>query len=206
MTNKDFYSLMDITFKQCLELAHKKGADYTKGSPDALANFKEGGKEMGIDPKKVAYIFMKKHWAAIVNYIRTGGQSESEPIFGSIDDLINYLVLVKGLIKEEQDMRDSASVGPSPSNEKLVAGGPKVQEQDENYYHIIFDVERSPRLCDSFQIPTRQWDEFVGVAGRTMKEAPAKNKYEVGLKNSRGIFATTTFAKIKDSVCFDIKN
>jgi len=35
--------------------------------------------------------------AAITNYVRTKGQSESEPISERIKDLINYLVLLQGL-------------------------------------------------------------------------------------------------------------
>lgn len=103
MTNKDFYELMDKTFNDCLELARIKGADYTKGSQDALANFKEGGLSIGIDPKRVNWIFMNKHYQAITNYIKTDGKSQSEPIEERIKDMINYLVLLHGLIVEEQN-------------------------------------------------------------------------------------------------------
>lgn len=102
MTNLEFYDIMNKTFSQCLALAKSKGADYTKGSLDALANFKEGGRSLAVPPEKVCWIFMNKHYQAITNYVRTGGQSESEPIDGRIDDLINYLVLLKGIIVEER--------------------------------------------------------------------------------------------------------
>ncbi len=102
MTNKELYELMDSIFSKAKEIAKAKGVDYTKNNIDALFNFKEGGREMDIDPKKVAYIFMKKHWAAIVSYIKTNGQSESEPISERIKDLINYLVLLQALIVEGQ--------------------------------------------------------------------------------------------------------
>lgn len=101
MTNKDFYELMKNTFANCEGIARVKGEDYTKGSADALANFKEGGKALNVDPKVVAWIFLNKHYQAITNFIRTNGQSQSEPIEGRIDDLINYLVLLKGIIVEQ---------------------------------------------------------------------------------------------------------
>ncbi len=101
MTNKDFYELMKTTFANCEGIARAKGEDYTKGSADALANFKEGGKALNVDPKIVCWVFMNKHYQAITNYIRTNGQSESEPISERIKDMINYLVLLQGIITEQ---------------------------------------------------------------------------------------------------------
>jgi len=105
MTNKDFYDLMQKTFESCQRIAKAKGEDYTKGSEDALANFKEGGKDINIDPIKVCWIFMNKHYQAITNYVKTGGQSESEPIAERLKDLINYSVLMQGLITEANEKR-----------------------------------------------------------------------------------------------------
>jgi hypothetical protein len=102
MTNKEFYDLMENTFNSAKLIAKAKGEDYTKGSADALFNFKEAGKAIDLDPKKALYIFMNKHYNAIVNYIKTNGQSESEPIDERIKDMINYLVLLRGLIIEER--------------------------------------------------------------------------------------------------------
>ena len=102
MTNREFYDLMHQTFVKCEELAKVKGEDYTKGSQDSLANFKEGGKDINVDPLKVCWIFMNKHYQAITNYVKTDGKSQSEPIDGRIDDMINYLVLFKGIIVEKR--------------------------------------------------------------------------------------------------------
>lgn len=105
MTNKTFYDLMNETFEQAKAIAKSKGEDYTKGSADALANFKEGGQSLGIDPEKVCWIFMNKHYQAITNYVRTGGKSESEPISERIKDLINYLVLLQAIITESNELK-----------------------------------------------------------------------------------------------------
>ncbi len=102
MKNKEFYDLMVRTFDDAKAIAKLKGEDYTKGSLDALANFKEGGKDIDLDPKKVAWVFMNKHYQAITNYVKTNGRSESEPIDLRIKDLINYLVLLLALIEEEK--------------------------------------------------------------------------------------------------------
>ncbi len=102
MTNTDFAKLMEATFTDCMKISKAKGADYTKGSQDALANFKEAGKGVDVHSMDVCWIFMNKHYQAITNYVRTKGQSESEPISERIKDLINYLVLLQGLIIENE--------------------------------------------------------------------------------------------------------
>jgi len=109
MTNDRFYKLMAETFDSALKIAKSKGQDYTVGNPDALWNFKEAGRDIELSPEKALYIGMNKHYKAIVNYIKTGGQSESEPIDERIKDCINYLVLLRGLIVEK---RESNPHGP----------------------------------------------------------------------------------------------
>jgi hypothetical protein len=100
MTNTEFSELMNTIFTDCSKISKAKGNDYTRGSEDALANFKEVGKGIEIHPMDVCWIFMNKHYQAITNYVKTKGQSESEPISERIKDLINYLVLLQGLINE----------------------------------------------------------------------------------------------------------
>ncbi len=106
MTNLEFSELMQRTFDDCAKISKAKGADYTKGSQDALANFKEAGAGIGADPLDVCWIFMNKHYQAITNYVKTKGKSESEPIEERIKDLINYLVLLQGLIIENEADKD----------------------------------------------------------------------------------------------------
>ena len=85
---------------ECDEITQSKGQDYTKGQEDCLANFYEGT-TLGIEPLQVCAMFMKKHSDAIANYIRTGGQSESEPIRERIKDNINYLLFLNALIEDD---------------------------------------------------------------------------------------------------------
>lgn len=70
-----------------------KGRDYTKGSIDRLANFKTAADDAGITPLQAWLVFYNKHHAAICSFVKTGGQSESEPIFGRFVDALNYLRL-----------------------------------------------------------------------------------------------------------------
>lgn len=128
MTNKEFYDLMDNLFDSAKEIAKSKGEDYTRGNTqDALINFKEAAKEGDIDPKTVWFIYARKHWVAINNYVKTNGQSESEPISERIKDLINYLVLLQGLIVDKESLNHQVKKYPLTSAEAF-----KLQEVIEN--------------------------------------------------------------------------
>lgn len=105
MDYKKYNKLIDELIDEARQVSRDKGQDYTVGSQDALANFKTVAERNGLDPMKVLGIYMMKHQDAIANYIRTGGQSESEPIKMRIIDNINYLCLLWGLVKEEEEKR-----------------------------------------------------------------------------------------------------
>jgi hypothetical protein len=85
------------------ELLDAKGRDYTRGNPDRLANFKRWAAELDVAPLKVLGIYMGKHMDSVIAFIKSGGQSESEPIAARIDDLHNYLYLLEALIQDENE-------------------------------------------------------------------------------------------------------
>lgn len=89
--------------KEAISISDAKGEDYRIGSSDAHENFKAVDKRLGQDAMDVLAVYMLKHQDAITNYIKTKGQSESEPIRQRIIDNINYLVLLGGLIEERDD-------------------------------------------------------------------------------------------------------
>lgn len=116
MTREKFLSLRKDLLDKALAVTSAKGNDYTKGAEDILTNFKETGKDLAVEPKKVWGIFAKKHWDAITSYIKSGGQSESEPIEQRIIDLINYLVLFHALNTETNV--DNVSITDTPKFEE----------------------------------------------------------------------------------------
>lgn len=103
MKHKQFELLAEHILQEAKETRTGKGRDYTRDSDDALANFKRCGERIGVTPQKALLIYMSKHSDAIETYIKTGGQSESEPIKTRIIDNINYLLLLWGLIEEENE-------------------------------------------------------------------------------------------------------
>lgn len=99
MTFEDAEEMICKMHEEELAIARTKGAEYTQG--DRLDNFKRIGKELGLDPKAVLWVYLKKHLDSIASYIKNG-KVYSEPIEGRILDARVYLALLRGLIEEEK--------------------------------------------------------------------------------------------------------
>ncbi len=83
------------------ELWQRKGADYTRGSEDRLANFRRNAESLGLDMRQVWAVYASKHWDAIMTWVKNG-QVESEHIEGRLYDIATY-ALLGILIAREQN-------------------------------------------------------------------------------------------------------
>ena len=92
----------DATLEECFKVLGVKGQDYTVGSKDRLANFNRAAELLSMRPEQVLAVYWYKHVAAVLSYIKTGGQSESEPIEGRIADNINYMLLFGKMVAEKK--------------------------------------------------------------------------------------------------------
>lgn len=105
MNDADFNQLVGSTIDTMRNLMVTKGGEYA-GSVDRLANFKRGAALTGATPLQVAFIYASKHYDAIATFVRDEAagtdRPRSEPIEGRLDDLMNYCLLMKGLIQEGQ--------------------------------------------------------------------------------------------------------
>lgn len=99
MTYEDFDKLYQRMVEEEIAIGNTKGKEYTKD--DRLDNFKRIGKDIGLNPKVVLYVYLKKHLDSIAYYIKTNDVL-SEPIEGRIKDARVYLALLRGLIEEER--------------------------------------------------------------------------------------------------------
>ena len=126
-----FLEVRTKLLEESLALTLKKGKDYTKGSEDVLRNFKETGADLGLSPEQVWGIFAKKHFDAIMSYIKHGGKHESEPIAERIKDLLNYLVLLYAILNEQ------------PKGKTLVdILGDDADKVDKSKHHNLFDEDK----------------------------------------------------------------
>lgn len=108
MDRDTFLALMEEDYHTIRDLNVRKGHDYA-GDADALANFKEQAKAVGLTPEQVWGIFAGKHWAAVMTYVREGDVA-SEPIEGRLHDIILYAFLMLGLVREKRERDETPAV------------------------------------------------------------------------------------------------
>lgn len=89
------------TRRRLLEL---KGAAYS-GNDDAFNNFKKNGVLLGLTKYQIWAVYFNKHIDSILNAIKARPDSpvdKSEGLNGRIDDAINYLDLLFGMLDEDK--------------------------------------------------------------------------------------------------------
>ena len=105
MQQQEFEGVFAETMQSIKQLLVVKGGEYA-GSEDRLSNFKRGAQLTGATPLQVAFIYASKHYDAIATYVRDEASGterpRSESIEGRLDDLINYMILTKAIIKEDK--------------------------------------------------------------------------------------------------------
>ena len=106
MNRAELDSIITSTFETIVGLSGSKGEEYSN-SADALANFKRNGERIGLDPLQIWHVYASKHYDSICTFIKdiaTGKvRNTSEPIEGRIDDLILYLIILKGLKQDKEN-------------------------------------------------------------------------------------------------------
>jgi len=100
---------IDSFLLDCFKTMEVKGKDYTLGNNDIdrLYNFRKVGGFIGLDMAKVWSVYFSKHIFAILNFVKTDGQSESEPIEERIKDAVVYLLLFLKITREMKNEETS---------------------------------------------------------------------------------------------------
>ena len=90
--------------KDARELMRRKNQDYTGGSADPFANFR-GSMALGVEPEIGLMIRMQDKFQRVKSFIANDGilAVQEEGIRDIIQDLINYSVLMGGLLIERQN-------------------------------------------------------------------------------------------------------
>lgn len=109
MTLSDFNKLQEKILKECQEIMDQKGLAYS-GKDDKLGNFKRGASLSGSTMEKVWFVYFTKHFDSLASFIRNE-YLDSEPIKGRIKDMINYLLLLCGILKEQGRLEKGDSNG-----------------------------------------------------------------------------------------------
>jgi len=102
MRSEELYKIInEELLPKCFQIMKSKGEAYSgKKMDDKLGNFKRCAKLANVSVKKAWFVYFVKHFDSLSSYIRDE-YVDCEPIEGRIVDLINYLFLLYGIIREE---------------------------------------------------------------------------------------------------------
>ena len=102
MTHKKMDEIMNLIIKQVNKMRNEGQKEYSHNKDDVFANFNRVSNLIESDRKKVLMVYMLKHIDGIASYIK-GHKSQRENIRGRITDTIVYLMLLWGMIEEEEN-------------------------------------------------------------------------------------------------------
>ncbi len=99
MTQEQMQKVMETVFEECRALRGAGQLEYAHKGENAFANFERAGRDLDLEREKVLWIFAMKHRDGIASYLK-GHTSQREDVRGRINDLIVYLVLLRGMLDE----------------------------------------------------------------------------------------------------------
>lgn len=102
MNIDDLLLLHAETCEKTRDIMRRKNSDYTggKGAHDALANFKTAS-ILGLDPVMGLLLRMQDKLMRVKSFVADGElQVSGESVEDATDDLVNYAILAKALLRE----------------------------------------------------------------------------------------------------------
>jgi hypothetical protein len=108
MTQSEFLETAKKFYQEAEKILNSKGKEYA-ADEDRLANFKDVGKELGVSPELICYVYMRKHLRSIESYLRTG--KKSVEMSSRLQDISNYILFFYALL-QDRDLK--AMQEPSP--------------------------------------------------------------------------------------------
>jgi hypothetical protein len=103
MTFQEFDAVSDKIIEEVRKMRDTKGKEYA-GTKDRFDNFNRLAARTGVPREIVWQVYFTKHIDALESFLRTGEVSSNEPIEGRIVDCITYLLLLAGMLKENNSL------------------------------------------------------------------------------------------------------
>jgi len=173
MNIEEYTQLRDELTDHRLTLSASKREDYTRGDEDVLANFKNVAKSTGLRPDQVLLVYAQKQFDAVANYVKTGGQSESEPIKERISDVLNYMELLWGLINDPEEQQinfTNITIDPIKLTDHLRELQQEIEEDDHNQW-VQQELAESQRQADRYWQEQQEKEELREYWQSTIEKA-----------------------------------
>ncbi|MBP9762320.1 hypothetical protein KBD34_01755 [Patescibacteria group bacterium] len=100
----DFSSFLQDTqqlLDRCVELLRNKANDYAEGG-DAFLNFKTAAQIAGISPEQTLLTLLGMKLSRLTQLIGKGKKARNESVEDTMLDVINYIVLLRGMMREQE--------------------------------------------------------------------------------------------------------
>jgi hypothetical protein len=102
MNLDNLLSLHEETTTRCREIMRQKNMDYSGGDGDPFANFRIA-ESFGLHPVTGIILRMTDKLQRVRAFIKNGVCAvDGESVDDACDDLVNYAILMKGLLREER--------------------------------------------------------------------------------------------------------
>ena len=115
MNQSDMSKVMNRILEEVATMRDAGQAEYAHDNDDVFANFNRVSDLLEVDRKKVLMTYMLKHVDGIAAYIK-GHESQREDVTGRITDCIVYLMLLWGMVEEENGTLHREENNPSMHN------------------------------------------------------------------------------------------
>ena len=93
--------IIQSQIKQILQTREDGQKEYARNIDNVFANFQRVGKYVGILQEQVLMVYLLKHIDGIMAYVN-GHKSQREGVEGRITDAIVYLLLLRGMVEENE--------------------------------------------------------------------------------------------------------
>lgn len=101
MTHERFNQIVEEETERIKNVLIKKQAEYNLNA-DRLSHFKEAAGAVNWTPEQVLLGYTCKHWKSIVDQINSKEKFSEERWQEKITDLINYMILLLGLLEDDK--------------------------------------------------------------------------------------------------------
>ena len=102
MTSKDFDSFVEAQIDKIRKTLTKKEREYNLEA-DRLGFFKRAAALYGVTPIQALYGFALKHFVSVNDMAATGERHKLSAWEEKATDIINYMILLLALAKEEEE-------------------------------------------------------------------------------------------------------
>lgn len=100
MKNEDFEEILNNRIDEIRATLNNKAKEYASDI-DRLYNFKESARLQQVTVKRAAFGIMSKQLVCVEDMIKSDKQFDNSYIDEKVGDLINYLILLEAILKEE---------------------------------------------------------------------------------------------------------